>query len=537
MKVFLLGFDGLTLKIVEPYVQKDLLPNFKKIIDGGSHGILYSTIPPITGPAWTSLSTGKNPGKHGVFNFTQKNGYKTDFITKNTCPHAEPLWDILSRNGKHVTILNVPFTYPPDEVNGIMVSGLMTPDEETEFVFPKELKEEIFKIAPNYRIDVQSKEHVISGSKKLFVKDIFKVTEERRKIMNHLMENYPWDLFYVTFIGTDRLQHFYWNEIVSFKPECIKYYELIDNILGDILKNLNDDILIVVSDHGFMNSEKSFHINNFLKDSGLLHLREDQKNKNKESLATGITKIILGKLILLGMLRMKTFLPEFIKSHLKKSLFKNGISGSEIDWKKTKAFSLIGYGMIFINLKGRELEGIIENEDYQSLCDRLKKELLAFKDPVTNKNIIKNVFLGMEIYTCEFDICVPDLVVIMHEGYSIKDEIGEEIISDHNVGNLAITGDHDLEGIFIAYGNNIINKKINAKIYDIMPTILYLMGMEVPEDVDGQILTEIIKDDFLKKTEIKFKKKKRSMYSEDITLNENEKKLIEKQLRDLGYIG
>lgn len=532
MKVFLLGLDGMTLKVVEPYIRANLLPNFKKVFDGGSYGILRSTIPPITGPAWTSLTTGKNPGKHGIYEFRRRKGYKTNIVTKNTSPYAEPIWKILSRNGKNVAVINVPYTYPPDEVNGVMISGMMTPSTYADFTYPKEVKRELFKLVPGYRLEVNIRDFVRSEKKAALSKEVFNVIKDRRKVMNHFLQRNSWDLFFFTFMAPDRLQHYMWDEVASMNPGCVRCFRLLDDILGDILERMdNDTVLLIVSDHGFKPIKKAFYINSFLKKLGLLHVRGNQRMKS-----LGPIVVTYKILVRLGMLNIKKYLPTSLISFIRNFLLTTSL-GNKIDWDKTKVFSMLQYGIVNINLKGREPKGIVEKEDYDQLCEILREELLRLEDRETGKKVVKAVYKGIQIYSPENSNDRPDLVVVTNEGYfTVEKEFGEEVLGDNKYELADHSGDHDLDGFFAAYGSIINNKRVEVDICDIMPTILYLTGTAIPDDVDGRILTHVIHDDFVDKNEIKFEKTSMPTHSKESLLKQQERKELEQRLKNLGYL-
>ena len=537
MKVFLLGLDGMTLRIVEPYIKAGLLPNFQKVIDNGSCGILRSTIPPTTPPGWTSLSTGKNPGKHGIFEFRRKIGYKTELITKNISPHAEPIWNILSRNGKKVAVINMPFTYPPDKVKGIMISGLMTPNVNKDFVFPEEARKDLFSLVPDYQLDVDDKEFMFSGDKDKLFDGVFKITEHCRKLMLHFLEKYSWDLFFITFLGPDRLQHFMWDDILSMEPKCVDYYKLLDDILGELLEKMDSQtVLCVASDHGFRATKKIFYINNFFKEIGSLQTRDKQSIK-KRLFKLNISGVnIDGILNRVKLIQFKKYIPVFLKHYARKFFVTpHGLGESEVEWEKTKVFGLLGT-TVFINLKGREPKGIVERADYQNLCEVIINELLKVEDPETGERIIKSVYKGDDIYSCETDEERPDLVVVPNEGYSIMEGLADKVLCDTRLGNIYGKADHEIEGLFMSYGEAINNKRLDADIYDIMPTILYLMGVAIPEDVDGRVLTEIINRDFVEKNEIRFETAKERVASEKKVLDKEEQKAVEQHLKNLGYL-
>jgi len=538
MKVLLLGLDGMTLKVVEPYAKSGLLPNFKRIMDEGSFGVLRSTIPPVSGPAWLSMTTGKNPGKHGLFEFRTKNGYNTEIATKNVSPFAEPVWKILSRNKKRVSIINVPVTYPPDQVNGIMVSGLMTPGENTEFTYPKTIKDELFKLIPDYQLDIK-KNIFFSKDKKKCLKEVFKITKDVKVLMDHYSMDKSYDLSFVVYVGTDRLQHIMWDEITSMDSDCIGYYKFLDNILGDILGKIDDDtVLFIVSDHGFTGVNKVFYITTFLNQIGLLDVRrrkEISKLIDKINFSNKFMNKLTGLVAtIIDPSNVKKVLPSWLLNYIFKIL---PASESNTNWSKTKLFTTLGHGIVFVNLKGREESGIVESQDYDRICDQVERKLLELKDPDTGKKIVKTVHRGNEIYSSEHSNSMPDLVVVMEDGYAIRTALGKEILSEKSIRGNKVTSVHDADGLLMAFGNNIEKKRLDADIYDIMPTLLYLMGVPIPKDVDGRVLTELIDPDFVSQNEVKFEKAVESGSSESGGLSDEESDAITKQLKNLGYLG
>jgi Type I phosphodiesterase / nucleotide pyrophosphatase len=161
-RLLIIGLDGATFDVITPWAQEGKLPNLRKLLENGAHGALKSTIPPMSPPAWTSFMTGKNPGKHGVFDFTARKPYSYDIEFVNArWRRAETIWKIMSEEGKRICVLGVPFTYPPEAVNGVMISGIDTPAtggiaDATAF-HPKALYHEIaanlggYLISPNLK--------------------------------------------------------------------------------------------------------------------------------------------------------------------------------------------------------------------------------------------------------------------------------------------------------------------------------------------------------------------------------------------------
>ena len=543
IKVILIGLDGMTLRVLEPYMKANLMPNFSSLTKNGCCGILSSTIPSLTGPGWSSMATGKNPGKHGIYEFRRRNGYRTELVTRNTSPRAEPIWKTLSRNNKRVAVVNVPFTYPPDSVNGIMVSGMMTPDISSDFVFPGEFKKQLLKIIPDYRLDIYSGKFKITGRKDALVERVLQVTNDGRKLMRRLLDTHRWDFFFMTFVGPDRLQHFMWDEVVSMDPQCVRCYQLIDDIIGDVLNRMDErTILFVGSDHGFAPAKRVFFVNNFLRRLGLLQTR---KNPAPQNTRAGIHDTILRIISRTGLSEAKKLLPVRLVSAVRRSLSKGSVMGHEVDrkispeeieWTGTKVFSLLTSGIISVNLKEREPEGTVPPDQYDSVCRYVEEALLRVEDPLYKAKMVKAVFRGSDIYDGAYESSGPDLVVVMNEPYSISERLGDSIVADSKLDDRYMTGVHDRYGIYAACGPVINNSRTNADICDIAPTILYLMNTPIPYDVDGRVLTEIITPDFAAENPVRFEQKVVSKDPETGRLGKAESDQIERQLKNLGYL-
>jgi len=536
MNVFLLGLDGMTLRILTPLVENGLLPNFGRIMKDGAHGVLRSTIPPVSGPGWLSMVTGKNPGKHGVFEFRKREGYQWTFLTKNPSSHCDPIWNILSRQGKRVAVINVPMTYPPDEVNGIMVSGLMTPGVDKEFTYPSSIREEIFQVVPDYQLDVDEKALMFLDDKAVLLREVFQVTEARRKVMNHFLDQGPWDLFFIAFVGTDRLQHYFWDEIMSMDPECVRFYQLLDEILGDILKRMDkESLLLVASDHGFMDGRKAVCLNRAFEEFGWLKPKRTFQVKKRLS-QIGLSNDILNMMIhRIGLNNLKDRMPRQLLDFVRKFIPNTIRVPNEIDWAKTKVFVFFGYGIVHINLEGREPEGIVKRSEYDDLCEEVKRGLLALRYPGSDEEIFKEVFRGDEIYPKGYDCELPDLVAVLNEGFSVLPGMSKDVFMDTRFGNKLMTGNHDENGVYFAHGNMVQPQVSNAEIYDITPTLLYAMGLGIPEDVDGKVLADIFLPEFQAQTSVRFEKAQDSGAPGTPELKEDESAAIGERLKSLGY--
>ena len=154
MRTVIFGADGLAFRIIHPLIERGDMPNFKKLREQGCEAVLESKYPPLTPPAWTSLSTGLKPARHGVYDFwtyeeQPEKGKAPKAHVQSQRKGGKAIWNILSEYGKQVLVINVPVTYPPETINGYMVSGYLTPGEDTDFTYPATFKEELFRVVPD----------------------------------------------------------------------------------------------------------------------------------------------------------------------------------------------------------------------------------------------------------------------------------------------------------------------------------------------------------------------------------------------------
>jgi len=475
-KVMVIGLDGATWDLLEPWARNNKLPALKELMEKGCYGPLESTIPHVTPPAWTSITTGKNPAKHGIFDFMgikrEKDGWSLSLYTSRS-KRAREIWDYL--NGKSI-VVNVPLTYPSREINGIMVTGMYTPDIDSEFTYPREIKEDILKLFPDYKIELSWAEY--EGKKQKFLEDLYKMTEERVNLFWHFFEM-DWNFFFFVFVGTDRLQHIVWDE-----GELLKYYRYLDDFLGEVIEKIREDRtnLLLVSDHGFAKIIKEVHINSILHQEGYLKLKTGQMSGFLRKL--GLSKEGLTKILLKYKLnKFYDRLPPRVLHIVRKTIPGRSNPVYDFDLKNSKAI-MVGTGSIYITEDNKHQKKEIEKE--------IIEKLENLTDPDTGEKIIERVFRKEEVYSGNLMSKAPDLIILPKKGYSLI----------HSVSDIAVEkpqfkkADHALNGIFLAYGPDIKEgiQIRGAKIYDIAPTILHMFGLPIPDDMDGRVLKEIFKE-------------------------------------------
>lgn len=541
-RVLVIGLDGATFDLIHPWTRAGDLPNLAKLMAEGVYGPLESTLPPVTAPAWATFATGKNPGKHGVFDFIRPRGGEFDMVNA-TSIRAPTLWRILSEADRTVGVMNVPVTYPPQAVNGFVIAGMLSPVGDN-FTYPPDLLNRYvghlkpYRIAPN----VQYK----PGNETEFAADLLDLVERRGAYALRLMADFPSDFLMFHFQGTDIVQHALWKFIdpahpdynpqaaARFGPALKQIYQCIDDHIGQMLGHLTDDTTtIVMSDHGFGPLEYIVNMNLFLLEKGLLRLKRGSWTRLKAGLfRAGITPASAWHLI------ERTGLQNYVW-HVSKST-RNKVVGrflsfEDVDWSRTRAYSIGHVGQIFTNLKGREPEGIIEpGAEYESVRQQVVGALRDLRHPDTGQPLVDKVIPGDQVAYGPYAHRSPDLHVVMDGYQTIAFPL---FATDSRIVTRQIRGDsgcHRLHGIFIASGAEIRKGQTveNAHIMDLAPTILHLMELPVPADMDGRVLIEAL-------TSSRPVDRKSSPVGDDaeVGLSAKETAEVEERLRALGYLG
>jgi len=467
MRVLVIGLDGACMDLIEHWANEGKLPTFKKLMSEGAYGKLESIIPTLSIPAWNCLTTGKNPGKIGCFSFLQKAYKSYDFHVYSAMVKKERnVWDILSDYGKKVFVFNPINILSAYRINGWMVAGCLCPSEE-RLTYPKGLKKELYEMG--YENDIGDFKTVMTLTDKQFYKKNREITEKYFNIVRNFFLKKDWDFGFFVINELDRLQHRFWNK----KSIILKLYQNIDTKLSKILSELDDETtVIVVSDHGFRANKRIFLINEWLMRKGYLKVKEMTVSEK----AVKIILYILRRPLLLKMLR-PMMRRSYLLQRLHYTLFQT-IGRIPIIWEETRAFSS-PLGAIYINMRNREPRGIVAEEEYEKLREEIIEEL---------RKISVKAHKGEELYCGEYMKLSPDIVIEIDENTTaLSSRLGYGKIFLEGEG-----GNHCREnGIFFAYGPDIKNKKINAKIYDIAPTILHMFGIPIPKEMDGRVLEEI----------------------------------------------
>ena len=514
--IITIGLDCATWDLIKHWANAQELPYFMRLIEEGTTASLKSTYPPVTPVAWPSIFTGKNPGKHGIFGFTDANplGLEMPRISSNYMK-CKPIWNILSENGKKVCPVNIPFAFPPSKVNGIMTTGMRTPSINSDFTYPKELKNELlekFDFMPDYGADAYK-------DKETFCMTHDKGLEENLKMSLYLLRKDYWDFYMFIPMEIDHVQHLFWDDMdenhplhnddtsEKYKDKILEYYKKFDEYLGEIMGYMDGDtILIVVSDHGAGPLHKEIALNEWLKKEGYLKFKKSEGVNFQRSIKKTFSKIGLDTEKIKSLLR-RLGLSRYIESSpvfLREMIPSKEPKMWDIDWEKTKAYAHHSFGQIYINQK--VLNDSSSTMEYENIRMDIIKKLYELKDPDTGSNIVKKVYKKEDLYSGPNLSKAPDLYVVpINETYEfVRFSKDGSIFSSPR-----LPGHHNENGILIFYGKGIKKGKEvkNITMYDIAPTMLHILNLSIPDDMDGRVLKEIFEEKSgLAKRPIKYQK-------------------------------
>jgi len=559
-RILIIGLDGASPHLVDKW--RGHLPNLSRIMDRGVSGILESVIPPRSIPAWYCFATGMNPAKLGVFGFSQRvsGTYDYTFANISFC-QAPTFWEWLNQNGLRTLLLHIPGTFPPQPLNGVMVSGWPAPENRgnLEYTYPSSMSRAIdehlgkpFEFLGNLPMSMDNDREMLP--------DRLRVLRMHADVANWMLSEQTWDVAVVVLSELDRASHQFWRHLDDQHPAhdpsltsqfgnaLLKMYQEADKQVGQLVELLDeDDTLFIISDHGFGPAYRTFYLNKWLLNQGLLVL--------KPSASPGeisfLTKLV-GKLTQPFFL-LNNVSPTFrkISAPLKRGIIANYLRNEyvlttkkglvrlnhiPVDWDQTQAYCP-DEASLYINIKGRDPSGIVDPGSMSvELLEDIEIRLRNVNDPATGNRLDVKTYRKESIYTGEFIDQAPELIIEM-DNYSteVMAELGSaSVFTDNNNRS----GTHTLDGLIIAMGSNIRNiKNFQANLIDIAPTVIHMMGLSIFEESDGRVLLEIFRDGSTLHRQPKVTKgSKAEKKGRQIDLSPEEKDQIEKQLRNLGYM-
>jgi predicted AlkP superfamily phosphohydrolase/phosphomutase len=566
-RILVIGLDGATFDLIKPWVAEGRLPTIGGLIEEGVHGNLRSVPNMNSAPAWSSFATGTNPGKHGIFYFDERvpNTYGKRYLNSSHRV-GKSFWKLLSDEGRKVCVINVPMTFPAEELNGVMLAGLDSPSVRSEgFAYPPSILDELSAEVGDYTIEPGIPGYMKAGKKDQALVRLFEAVEKRQAYARHLLAKYPWQLFVVVFTATDAVQHFFWKEMDTRHPQhdpeearaygdaILKVYERMDQVVQTLVEEANPSITIVMSDHGGgFNQRGAEYLNLWLSRKGLLSLGAHRNDRSvRRSLLSGVRSFsarqvgfayrqLDKRLSREAKLRLVGLFPG-VREQVESALCFRGI-----DWSGTRAYSDGARDEIWINLKGREPQGTVDpGQEYEKLRTYLIDELMACRDIRTGRRVVEGAFRREEIYSGNRVERAPDISIRWGTDFVISGlTTGEDDQSLTDAEALPAplnNGGHRMNGILIMQGEDVRSgaELSGAEIVDIAPTVLFLSGAEIPAEMDGKVLTEALDASYLNSHEIKTLRPPPDVVedssSEDYSVEDA--KVIEDRLKGMGYLG
>ncbi|MBI4847296.1 MAG: alkaline phosphatase family protein [Nitrospirae bacterium] len=540
MNTLLIGLDGTPWSILHKWMKAGHLPAIKKIYDNSARGTLQSTIPTYTCPALPTLFTGKSQGETGVFGFTYPDGTPVSLRTMKDFK----LWNILSKNDKESCIVNVRMLYPVEELKGIMISGNPAPSEESDYVYPRELKPRVFGFR-QVEDDLLSEELTIDPQKNrdTILNLRIKITKHRYKVFKELNAEKKYDFSFFWVGGTDFMGHWFWDD----EDTYLRYFKEVDLIITDILETFQGWNILIISDHGMQGiQKKKFYVNTWLEKNGYL--------KYKGNIISSFARKMLAP-------QISTLLSMENKQRILRLLRRNNNSQKEavmtsavvtesevvarleygkihnIDWEKTKAYLVNDWGIV--------VKSNPHSREYEAIRNDIVEKMKNLIDDEGGK-IVKDVWRKEAIFKGKYLEQIPDIVFISTEDYGMSIlpsvNITNKLSKDHVArgGGRYFRGDHEgaIEGILMAYGPDVQpgDLTVKAGLMDIMPTVLHMLDVEVPDDVDGVVLKELFKKDTGVYCREVRKKDYGSPSSQSGALSDEENEEIIGQLKKMGYM-
>jgi predicted AlkP superfamily phosphohydrolase/phosphomutase len=533
----MLGLDGMTFPVLSPAFDAGHMPNLKRLLADGVSGVLTSTIPPYTPPGWTSIFTGMNPGAHGIFGFTAGNAQRREGLARLDRVKTPALWNAANAQGLEVGLFNIPMTYPPPPVEGFAVSGMLTPEEgghtPNNFTHPDHLAERLVERTGGYEIDIEV-DYDEDWKSTAIIDRLSRNLTIKRRALQYLLDEYDdLPILFAVLEAPDRLMHVHYKYIDPRcehydRPEAVRirervwtFFDEMDAVIADALSWGGDDAYVVtMSDHGFQGKDKGVNVNLALKEWGMLALG------GAGSLAQSSSLRRLGR-------SLKKVLPRAVKRRAKAAAL------GSIDWARTKAFSApIPQQGVYVNLRGREPNGIVSASDYASVCDEIIERFSAMVDPDDGAPVVDRVYRRDEVMSGSETEAAPDLFPVCR-GYSYELSDGlysAGVLTDYRA---LPRGFHHLDGIFGIAGPGVPpSAGARASLYDIAPTALYLAGVDVPQ-VDGRILAELLPAAMVGERpprQVPMELPVAGAGAKASPYSARDEALIEESLRNLGYL-
>jgi len=504
-RLLCIGLDGATLDIVEPLVEAGHLPVLQRLMARGACGRLASTQPPLSPPAWATFATGTNPGVHGVFDFVSRSEDGEFRVSNGNSVRVPTFWARLSAAGRRVGVINVPITYPPQPVDGFMISGMDAPRKSVATTYPPELGAEITARFGTYWVERHTASLLPVSARafsRRYVAETVEMMERRGEVARWLLAKENPDVLVVVFIGTDRLQHLDGRALHAItgrrgldaaslaQNPVATAYRAADAEIGRLLAAVDESWhVLVMSDHGFQPYERVFSLSRWLAEQGYLALDPAGMRPARSSLRSRWWARVAGRVKAAG---QSSPLDRFFAA---------------VDWQHTRAYAFGAFGSVYLNLRGREPHGTVAPADGDALLEEITEKLLRWRDPEAGVAPIVRVTRARDIYRGPLAAWGPDLILETAAGYFIRNSLEGyqprivEPAGQYSGRQLPHTAMHHPQGLLVLAGpaaRRGVFQPGDAGIIDLAPTLLYLAGEPAPSYMEGRILTDWLDEAYVR---------------------------------------
>ena len=462
------------------------------------------------GPCLDTLITGVNPGRHGILNFvetdaTEAKARSSDAnapvevfpggyaVTNASQIHAPTLWQRLTAAGKQIGVINMPMTYPPEPVNGFIISGMLTPPGASDFTYPPDLSSQL----NGYEIELELSEREFDFPPGQLVARATEIAGKRGRTALRLMQERPWDALFVIFTGTDRLQHRFWDALAPGSPSdddpagieglsglLRSYYKLLDTLLGELMSAAGRDTLtIVMSDHGFGPiGSRSVHRRALARILGLEAAGRQPWPIRARSFAESCLGVTWPRVRSL----LARALPRSWLQRVEQNLRSQEAESQQKDLAGIVPF--VGHiGGIRIN---REQLGDRPAADLRA---RLARELKELRDPHTGERLVEQVWPREALYHGMLADGCPDLVFALNPSYVLAGGVGPDgDLVGPRTSHPLLQGSHRRTGILVMSGPGVRPGASSEAhgIEDVTATILAHQKLPLPKTLDGRPIEE-----------------------------------------------
>lgn len=525
-RTLVVGLDAATWQVAEPLLEDDDLPNISNLCAGGTVTTLNSTTVPMTPPAWTSMVTGVNPGKHGVFDFVEQDHSTYKFKPESTRLSRPAIWDLFNAGNRDCIFVNFPNVFPPLEIDSVFISGTPAPDSES-IAHPQTVQDHLAKTGYQRRPYVQPED-----DPERYLQEVEDITDQQCNLVCWLLEQYDPELVWTVFMGIDWVQHHLWHEEVNGEDAVNRIYRQMDEVLGRLVEETGDDWnVLVVSDHGQRPIDSEIHLNSLLENEGFLSQPDSDAGPLER--ATHSVKDIFWT----GITNLPVSIKRAAKQRLSRETIRTlrefvgrGQQGMEtqIDWSETQAFAYGTMGQVYIHVADRYPKGTVDRDEYEHVRKQLAEALRSAKHPETGESLFAAVRPGETVYKGQYTEEGPDLVCEPVDWrYSLYGDLGNPWIHAPK----RRVADHEPCGLFVFSGPDVTPRSADVEAVDIAPTLLHLHGLAVPADADGSLIQEVLRDPGEIKTIDPSK-----FNSIDTMGVDDVDSTVEERLSDLGYM-